>query len=163
MLALGDLQQVRWECVHFATPAEERAVRADIGGTGLLVFEVAGTALRTERDLLRSLSVELRLPQYFAGNWLSLRHCLTALEETLPRAKGYVLFFRDADALWEARRPTAWKLLQTWRAAAPVWTARGKPFHLVFVSEKGDEYFEEMVEAGESAPPPANSDPQVPR
>ncbi len=139
MLQLGDLLQVRWDCVHFATRTQERALRKQLTEEGLIVFALPGGKVRTERRLLQLLKRKLHLPHYFAENWVSLQYCLMQLEETQPTTKGYVLFLQDADTLWNARKNIAWKLLRAWRTAAPAWQERGLPFHLVFVSESGEE------------------------
>lgn len=140
MLQLGDLLQVRWDCIHVATRGEARALREQLRAEGVRVFAVPGGRVRTERRLLQLLKRKLRLPDYFAENWISLQYCLRQLEETQPTTKGYVMFLQDADALWNGRRTIAWKLLRAWRTAAPTWRERGLPFHLVFVNASGDEW-----------------------
>ena len=149
MLQVGDLLQVRWDCVHFATRTEERALRTQLQDEGLLVFAIPGRKVRSERRLLQLLQRKLRLPHYFAGNWVSLQYCLMQLEETQPTNKGYVMFLQDADTLWNSQRTIAWKLLQAWRTAAPAWQERGLPFHLVFVSESGEEFVDPWDGTGE--------------
>lgn len=142
MLQLGDLLQVRWDCIHSATREEAESLRAQLEQEGVRVYTLPGRKMRSETRLLQTLKRRMHLPHYFAGNWVSLQYCLRELEETQPTQKGYVLFLDDGDTMWRKRRAMAWKLLRAWRSAAPVWHERGVPFHLVFVSESGEEFFD---------------------
>ncbi len=134
MLLADDLTQVSWRCLHFTTSGEEVTLRAKLEGVGLSVFEIHGTALHTEEQLLIAIAKEMKFPEYFGLNWDALDECLCDMASWLP-SKGYVLFFHDAEEFWQRSSRIAGMFVESWLYAAEEWGRENAPFHLVFLWE----------------------------
>jgi RNAse (barnase) inhibitor barstar len=131
MLVAEDLTHVTWHCVHFVLSKEEAAISAKLNGSGLQVFEIRASAIETEEDLFSAVATALQFPGYFGRNWDALDECLRDM--TWLPSKGYVLFVRDAQQLWQRAGCVAGAFVESWLFAAEAWGRHEVPFHLIFL------------------------------
>ncbi|MBI4499174.1 MAG: barstar family protein [Chloroflexi bacterium] len=132
MLFANDLMRVTWQCVHFSLPdQEEDGLTSRLKSSGFQVFESDGSDLETKEHLFTAIAKAMIFPEYFGGNWDALHECLRDME-WLP-AKGYVLFFRNAEQFWRRVPLVAGTFVEIWLSSAEEWSCEGVPFHLVFL------------------------------
>jgi len=133
MLTADRLARVSWSCVHFSSAAAASpALRTALAAAGLASFDLNGSAVRSDGDLLLSLAQAMRFPAYFGNNWDAVDECLRGLREQVP-AKGYVLFVHESAWLWQRCRPAMGMLIEAWQGAAEEMAQDGIPLHLVLL------------------------------
>lgn len=98
---------------------------------GVLLREIDGDALATEREMFSALAKSLSFPTYFGHNWDAIDECLRDL--TWLPARGYVLEVRQSRHLWRRAPALAGSLIESWLFCAEEWATDSVPFHLVFV------------------------------
>ena len=107
---------------------------------GFLVKVMRGSKCRSAEGLFAELAKALEFPDYFGHNWDALEECLADLE-WLP-AKGYLLFFTDAEQILPDDEEEFATFLEVLNDAGEAWASgqtekRAKPFHSVLaVSER---------------------------
>jgi RNAse (barnase) inhibitor barstar len=85
-------------------------------------------AIELSNDVFGVLAKSLDFPDWFGRNWDALEDCLSDL--SWRQARGYVLLFRDFEALDQDQLGI---LIDVLASSAEFWAGRGKPFFAVFI------------------------------
>lgn len=85
-------------------------------------------AIELSNDVFGVLAKSLDFPEWFGRNWDALEDCLSDL--SWRQARGYVLLFRDFEALDQDQLGI---LIDVLASSAEFWAGRGKPFFAVFI------------------------------
>ena len=131
MVRVSELENVSWQCVHFAQPNSIDVLKHDLSTEGFYIKEFDSSSVKSDRDLFSYIANAFEFPDYFGNNWDSMDECLADID--LSHSKGAVLILSNASCLWKEAAYTAGKLLSVWQGAAELWGNENKPFHLVFV------------------------------
>jgi len=100
---------------------------------GSIAFNVDGSKITNDKDLLTEISIVCKFPDYFGNNWNAMEDCLIDLE-WLPAA-GYQLIWRNASKLFLSSPEDFLVFLDICKSASEFWQKQGKQFQLVIADD----------------------------
>ena len=126
MINKKHLEQIQWDCIHFAKSGEIDSSEDHIS------IEIVEE--ETKETLLDKLSEALSFPDYFGNNWDATNDCLRDL--SWLEKDGYTLIVKNASVLLSKKQVLAGELISAWLSAAEYWSKEGKPFHMVLILDE---------------------------